>query len=209
MITIIDYGVGNLASVQKGFEQVGCQSCVTDDPSQVVQAKGVVLPGVGAFAAAMASLSRTGMDKAICQVVEQGRPFLGICLGLQILCEASEENGFHQGLGLLPGKVKRLPAMLKVPHMGWNSVLIKAENHPLWLEIPPGTPFYFVHSYYIELENQDQVLARSSYGIDFAVAAGRGNVMGVQFHPEKSSYFGLKLLKNFGELVRNADYSGH
>ncbi|MEW6661010.1 MAG: imidazole glycerol phosphate synthase subunit HisH [Bacillota bacterium] len=209
MIAIIDYGLGNLRSVAKGLEQVGYQSLVTNDPSMVMQAQGVVLPGVGAFAAAMASLKRTGMAEAIYQVVERGKPFLGICLGLQLLFQASEENGCHQGLGILPGKVRRLPPMLKVPHMGWNSIEMTVENHPLWQGIPPCTPFYFVHSYYVDPEDKGQVLARSNYGIDFVVAAGRGNVMGVQFHPEKSSYHGLQLLKNFGELVKNADYSGH
>ncbi|MBS3976294.1 MAG: imidazole glycerol phosphate synthase subunit HisH [Syntrophomonadaceae bacterium] len=201
MIAIIDYGVGNLRSVQKGFERFGYQSLVTDDPATVIKAQGVVLPGVGAFAAAMASLKRTGMGEAICQVVERGKPFLGICLGLQMLFELSEENGCHLGFGLLPGKVRRLPPMQKVPHMGWNSIEMTADNHPLWQGIPSQASFYFVHSYYVDPEDRAQVLAWSNYGIDFAAAVGRGNVMGVQFHPEKSSCHGLQLLKNFGEMV--------
>jgi len=209
MIAIIDYGLGNLRSVEKGLEQLGYKSLVTNDLDIVIKAQGVILPGVGAFTAAMTSLKRTGMAEAICLVVRKGKPFLGICLGLQLLFQSSEENGCHQGLGILPGKVRRLPPGLKVPHMGWNSIEITAENHPLWQGIRPLTPFYFVHSYYVEPESKEQVLARSSYGIDFTVAVGRGNVMGVQFHPEKSSYHGLQLLKNFGELVKNVDYSCH
>ncbi len=201
MIVIIDYGMGNLRSVQKGFEKVGVEAVVAGNPALVEEADGVVLPGVGAFADAMANLKATGLNEAICRAVEAGKPFLGICLGQQLLFEASEEWGFTQGLGIFPGRVRRLPGGLKVPHMGWNQIEI-ARPDPLLEGIPDNSSFYFVHSYAVDPSAQEQVLALTEYGVRFASIVGRENVYGIQFHPEKSSVMGLKILENFGRVVK-------
>lgn len=200
MIAIIDYGMGNLRSVQKGFEKAGVEAAVVRDPREVDSAAGVVLPGVGAFADAMANLRSLKLDEAVHRAVEAGKPFLGICLGQQLLFEASEEWGLHAGLGVFPGRVRRLPEGLKVPHMGWNQVE-KVRPNPLLAGVPDRTSFYFVHSYYVDPAEEELVLGLTEYGVRFASVAGRGKVFGIQFHPEKSSYLGLLILKNFGELV--------
>jgi len=200
MIAIIDYGMGNLRSVQKGFEKAGVASAVVRDPAAVDGAGGVVLPGVGAFADAMANLLALGLDAAVRRAVEAGKPFLGICLGQQLLFDASEEWGLTEGLGIFPGRVRRLPEGLKVPHMGWNQVEA-ARPDPLLAGIPDGSSFYFVHSYYVDPVEPDLALARTGYGVRFASIVGRGKVYGIQFHPEKSSALGLQILKNFGEMV--------
>lgn len=200
MIAIIDYGMGNLRSVQKGFEKAGVEAAVVRDPREVDSAGGVVLPGVGAFADAMDNLRSLKLDEALHRAVEAGKPFLGICLGQQLLFEASEEWGLHAGLGVFPGLVRRLPEGLKVPHMGWNQVE-KVRPNPLLAGVPDRTSFYFVHSYYVDPAEEELVLGLTEYGLRFASVAGRGKVFGIQFHPEKSSYLGLLILKNFGELV--------
>lgn len=200
MIAIIDYGMGNLRSVQKGFEKMGVKAPVVDDPAQVARAGGVVLPGVGAFADAMNNLRLSGMDKAVHQAVEAGKPFLGICLGQQLLFDASEEWGFTRGLGIFRGRVRRLPDGLKAPHMGWNQAEIQRPD-PLLEGVPEASSFYFVHSYYVDPEEEEIILARTAYGIRFASIVGRDNVYGIQFHPEKSSGMGLKILENFGRMV--------
>lgn len=200
MIAIIDYGMGNLRSVQKGFEKAGVEAAVVRDPREVDSAGGVVLPGVGAFADAMDNLRSLKLDEAVHRAVEAGKPFLGICLGQQLLFEASEEWGLHAGLGVFPGLVRRLPEGLKVPHMGWNQVE-KVRPNPLLAGVPDRTSFYFVHSYYVDPAEEELVLGLTEYGLRFASVAGRGKVFGIQFHPEKSSYLGLLILKNFGELV--------
>lgn len=201
MIVIIDYGMGNLRSVQKGFEKVGVEAAVVREPHLVDRAAGVVLPGVGAFADAMANLRAAGLDEAVHRAVEAGKPFLGICLGQQLLFEASEEWGYTEGLGIFPGRVRRLPEGLKVPHMGWNQIeILKAD--PLLEGIPDRSSFYFVHSYAVEPAEKELALALTEYGVRFASIVGRGSVYGIQFHPEKSSALGLKILENFGRVVK-------
>ncbi|KNZ69072.1 imidazole glycerol phosphate synthase, glutamine amidotransferase subunit [Thermincola ferriacetica] len=199
MIAIIDYGMGNLRSVQKGFEKVGFPAEIVTGPEAVLQAQGVVLPGVGAFGDAMRNLRAAGFIEAIYEVVSRGTPFLGICLGLQLMFEESEEWGLHRGLGLFPGRVKKFPPGLKIPHMGWNQIEIQQET-PILKGIPDKSAFYFVHSYYVDA-GEDVTLARTEYGIPFTSIAGNDTVFGIQFHPEKSSKLGLQILKNFGGLV--------
>ncbi len=206
MITIIDYGMGNLRSVQKGFEHVGLQARVTDDPSIVASAEHLVLPGVGAFRDCMAHLREGGFVEPILRHVEAERPFLGICLGLQLLFTQSEEFGTHEGLGLVPGKVVRFPAdlmaggeRLKVPHMGWNQVRFEGDS-PLFAGIAHETSFYFVHSYYVVPDDAAACAATTGYGERFCSSIRQGNLMATQFHPEKSQQAGLQILKNFGEL---------
>ncbi|SHF09326.1 imidazole glycerol phosphate synthase subunit HisH [Desulforamulus putei] len=202
MIAIIDYGMGNLRSVQKAFQRVGCQAEIVRDPAAVDAAPAVVLPGVGAFGDAMENLQRTGMIEAIYRAVDAGKPFLGICLGQQLLFESSEEFGITRGLGIFPGAVKRFPeGELKVPHMGWNQVAI-ARPSPLLEGVPDGSAFYFVHSYYVEPADPELVITHTEYGLPFASVVGRRNVFGIQFHPEKSSTLGLRILENFGKMVR-------
>ncbi len=200
MIAIIDYGMGNLRSVAKGFEKMGVTARVTDNPKIVDDAQGVVLPGVGAFSDAMSNLRQRGMEEAIHLAVEKGKPFLGICLGLQLLFESSEEWGTSEGLAVFPGRVRRLPPGLKVPHMGWNT--IKVQNPcPLFTGTPENAAFYFVHSYYVEPAEPSLSACTTDYGIEFTSVAARDNVFGIQFHPEKSSALGLRILQKFGGLV--------
>ncbi len=199
MIAIIDYGMGNLRSVQKGFEKVGFPARVTADPGVVRKAEKVVLPGVGAFGDAMANLRNAGMLEVIHDTVKEGKPFLGICLGLQLLFESSEEGGFHEGLKIFRGQVKLLPPGLKVPHMGWNQIEIQKED-PILRDIPDSSAFYFVHSYYVAPAEPGVTATFTEYGIKFTSIASSGNIYGIQFHPEKSSTLGLRILKNFGEL---------
>lgn len=201
MIAIIDYGMGNLRSVQKGFEKMGVDAAVVAKPEEVEQARGVVLPGVGAFADAMNNLRSSGMVEAVYRAVEAGKPFLGICLGQQLLFEASEEWGLTEGLGIFRGRVRRLPDGLKVPHMGWNQAEIQRPD-PLFEGVPQASSFYFVHSYYVDPEEPEVVLTRTEYGVSFASIVGKDNVYGIQFHPEKSSGMGLKILENFGRMVK-------
>jgi len=205
MITIIDYGMGNLRSVQKGFEKVGYTAQVTDDPRVVEKAERLVLPGVGAFRDCMDNLRDGGFIEPIHQFIATGRPFLGICLGFQVLLGESEEFGSHQGLGIIPGKVTRFAEdmqldgeTLKVPHMGWNR--IQHRDIPLFKGVAQDSFVYFVHSYYVQPEDSAVVAATTDYGIEFCSAICRDNVMATQFHPEKSQQVGLTMLKNFGEL---------
>ena len=200
MIAIIDYGMGNLRSVEKGFERAGVKAKIARDPEEVDRACGVVLPGVGAFADAMENLKKTGMDLAVERAVDEGRPFLGICLGLQLLFEASEEWGYSEGLGIFKGTVRRLPEGLKVPHMGWNQVSFRGD-YPIFEGVPDNSSFYFVHSYYVDPEDDLIKIGLTGYGIEFVSAVGRKNVFAIQFHPEKSSALGLRILRNFGGIV--------
>ncbi|MBS4024192.1 MAG: imidazole glycerol phosphate synthase subunit HisH [Clostridia bacterium] len=200
MIAIIDYGMGNLRSVEKALEKMGFPVEVTADADRVLGAKGVILPGVGAFADAMKNLEKTGMIPIIREIVSQDKPFLGICLGLQLMFSESEENGVHQGLDIFRGKVRRLPAGAKIPHMGWNQIDIRQENS-LLAGIPSGSNFYFVHSYYVDPEEQENITTTTSYNLEFASIVSRGHVTGIQFHPEKSSKLGLAILQNFGNMV--------
>jgi imidazole glycerol-phosphate synthase subunit HisH len=206
MITIIDYGMGNLRSVQKGFEKVGFDAKVTDDPREVSKAERLVLPGVGAFRDCMTNLREGGFVEPILRHVESGRPFLGICLGLQLLFTESEEFGRHQGLGIVPGRVVRFPegmrdrdGELKVPHMGWNEIAIRRPA-PIFRGIEDGSSVYFVHSYYVVPEDPEVTATETDYGLSFCSSIWKDNVMATQFHPEKSQQVGLKILKNFGRF---------
>lgn len=198
MVGIIDYGMGNLRSVEKAFAYLGFQTVVTDDPQVLEQADQVVLPGVGAFSDAIATLREKKLDLAIHNIIAKGKPFLGICLGMQLLFDTSYENGTHQGLGILPGNIVKLADTEKVPQIGWNNLDIKMRA-PLFQGLGESPYFYFVHSYYLETD-APVCAATCFYGKDIQVAAQKGNVFGVQFHPEKSGDTGLLLLKNFGGL---------
>jgi glutamine amidotransferase len=197
MIHIVDYDMGNLRSVQKAFEHLGIAATVTDDPAAVRQAGRLVVPGVGAFRDAMASLRAKGLDEAVVDFAKSGKPLLGICLGLQLFFDASEEYGEHQGLGLLPGRVVRFPAQpdLKVPHMGWNVVHGRGDLG----RVLDGKYVYFVHSYYAVPANPAHVAGTTPYGVEFCSAAARDNVWAAQFHPEKSAEAGQALLTAFAK----------
>lgn len=201
MIAIIDYGMGNLASVKNAFLKLGYEAGTTSDPDEILQAEKVVLPGVGAFADAIGNIRSLGLERAIWELVERQTPLLGICLGMQLLFTESYENGVHQGLDIIPGCVEkfRLPSQFKVPQMGWNSIDINPAS-TLLTGIPSMSYFYFVHSYYVVPEDEAAVAARTEYGVSFASAVERGRVFGTQFHPEKSSELGLRILRNFGEM---------
>lgn len=199
MITIVDYGMGNLRSVQKGFERVGFEATIADRPEEVRGASKLVLPGVGAFGDAMENLRRLELVEPILDAADRGTPLLGICLGLQLFFEESEEQGLHRGLGLLKGKVRRFSDTLTVPQIGWNQIHIQRE-HPLLKDIPDGSFLYFVHSYYVDPEDHDDTVALTDYGMDYTSIASKGHLYGVQFHPEKSQDLGLRILENFGSL---------
>ncbi len=202
MIAIIDYGMGNLRSVQKAFERLGVEAVVTADPSVVAAAPKVVLPGVGAIADAIAEMKRTKLIDSVYQTIESGKPFLGICLGYQALFEMSEENGGTECLGVFKGKVKLFPEDPKfvVPHMGWNDLTFKKEV-PIYKGLKPTDYVYFVHSYYVDAEQPEIVATTTNYdNVDFVSSIAKDNVFGVQFHPEKSQDVGLKILQNFAEL---------
>lgn len=201
MIVIIDYGTGNLNSVQNGFARAGFSTVISGEAKEIETADGLVLPGVGAFATAMDNLKNSGLDRLVLAQVKKGTPLLGICVGLQLLFDSSEEMGRHPGLGLIPGDVLLFRGELKVPQIGWNQLKIKQE-HPLLDGISDGDYFYFVHSYYARPANEKAVLATADYGVDFAAVVRKDNVFGIQFHPEKSSSLGLKILENFGRLVQ-------
>lgn len=209
-ITMIDYGGSNLRSVQKAFEAVGARLCVTNEPDAVVRAERLVLPGVGAFGAGIDALRAAGLAEATVAAVNRGTPLLGICLGMQLLFDESEELGRHAGLGLLAGRVVRfndLPTQsgrpLKVPHVGWNE-LLPDTGHPLLAGVPAGAHAYFVHSYYCAAGDPAVVLSSAEYGHSFPAIVGRGRVFGFQFHPEKSQNVGLRLLHNFATLEIDA-----
>jgi imidazole glycerol-phosphate synthase subunit HisH len=199
MIAIVDYGIGNLGSVTKGFRHVGAQTVLTGDPDVLRSARALVLPGDGAFAAAMDELRQRNLISLLKECIASGKPLLGICIGMQLLFEESEEHGQHQGLGLLPGRVRRFQEPLVVPHMGWNA-LNKRRAHPLFEGIAEGDYVYFVHSYFCDAAD-DVLLATADYGQAFAAVVGQGNVLGVQFHPEKSQGVGLRMVANFARLV--------
>ena len=198
MLRIVDYGMGNLRSVQKAIERAGAAAEITSDPDRVVTASRLVLPGVGAFGDAMRELHDRHLVEPIREFLETGRPFLGICLGLQLLFETSEESASETGLGILPGRVVRfrLPPPYKVPHMGWNQVTRR--NTPRWLaSVPDGTYFYFVHSYYVVPHDPSDVALVTEHGEPFCSAVARDNIFASQFHPEKSQRAGARLLEAF------------
>lgn len=214
MIAIIDYQMGNLRSVQKAFESQGFDTCVTDDADVMMDANGVVLPGVGAFGDCYRELRSRGLVDRLLEWIDSGRPFLGICLGLQILLTRSEESRRAPGLDVISGQVKRFPAgELKVPHLGWNRVMYSHDDDngktdgsacPLFAGIPEGSYFYFVHSYYVAPDDPTVAAGTTDYGVRFTSAVWRGNIFATQFHPEKSQQAGLKLIQNFGTLAEKA-----
>ena len=199
MIAIVDYGMGNLRSVQKAFERVGHAATITNHPASIAAAERIVLPGVGAFGDAMANLKQVGLIDPILKSISEGRPFLGICLGLQLLFSESEEMGRHAGLNILPGKVRRFPDRDRVPQIGWNQIHIRKKS-PILSGVPNGSFFYFVHSYYVDPDDEGDVVSTTDYSRDYTSIAARENAFGIQFHPEKSQALGLLILKNFAEL---------
>jgi len=220
MIAIVDYGMGNLRSVQKAIERMGGCAVITAEAEVLDEAQGVILPGVGAFGDAMENLRARRLVEPVLRQIQAGKPFLGICLGMQLLFEESEEMGQHQGLGVFAGRVVRFvqrskeeksctsapllpcpPAPLRVPHIGWNQLHIRQES-PLLAGVPDGGYAYFVHSYYVLPADETLVLATTDYGVEFASVVGSENLFGAQFHPEKSQEVGLRMLRNFVEMVK-------
>lgn len=201
MIAVIDYGMGNLRSVEKALHKIGYDALTTDDPETIKNSNGLVLPGVGAFKDGMKGLSDRGLDDLIVrEITEEGKPFLGICLGLQLLFDESEEGGLSTGLGLIKGRVVKLPEGVKVPHIGWNQVEMASENY-FFKDIPDGTACYFDHSFYVRPEERSVILTTTDYGIAFASAVAKDSMIAVQFHPEKSSALGLRMLINFAKMA--------
>lgn len=202
MIAIIDYGAGNLQSVKKALDFIGCDNIATSDADEIAASDGLILPGVGAFGDAMASLRGKGLDKVIEREVMNGKPIFGICLGLQLLFENSEEAPGVKGLGLLKGKIQKIPKAegIKVPHMGWNSLEIVNHNG-VFEGVESGEYVYFVHSYYLTAENPSDVSARTFYSVSIDAAVCHKNINAVQFHPEKSGECGLRILKNFVKMA--------
>lgn len=201
-IAIIDYGIGNLRSVEKAFTAQGIDAIVTRDENVLRSADKLVLLGVGAFGYAMQSLRELGFDELVIEAAHVGKPIIGLCVGLQMMFEEGHEFGVHKGLGLLKGRVVKFPENLHVPHIGWNQVALQKPHrqHPIFRDLEDQSFFYFVHSYYVEPEDTSCVMGTTDYGITYASICGRDNIVGVQFHPEKSQATGLKLLKNFAEI---------
>jgi glutamine amidotransferase len=206
MIAIIDYGMGNLRSVQKGFEKVGAEAVVTADPNMLLEAERIVLPGVGAFRDCMHNLEQGGFVEPILKAIEGGKPFLGICVGMQMLFTDSVEFGLYKGLNVIPGHVLRFPEQmtgageeLKVPQMGWNQLNFKRRS-PAFEGVPDGTNVYFVHSYYVKPDNDDVIATTTDYGFDFCSSIWKDNIVATQFHPEKSQEVGLRILRNFANM---------
>ena len=206
MIAIIDYGMGNLRSVQKGFEKIGSEAIITADPHIILQADRIVLPGVGAFRDCMRNLENGGFVEPILKVIAEGRPFLGICVGMQLLFTDSVEFGLYSGLDVIPGHVLRFPDQmtvagekLKVPQMGWNQLSFK-RRPPAFNGIDNGSNVYFVHSYYVKPDDSGVIATTTDYGIEFCSSVWKDNIIATQFHPEKSQAIGLQILKNFAEL---------
>ena len=202
MIAVIDYGRGNLGSVENALGRLGMRAVVTEDPRVIEDARALVLPGDGAFHDAMANLQARGLLEPLRAALDEGRPFLGICLGYQLLFTESEEFGQGKGLDVVPGVVRRFPRGLKVPHMGWNSVEHTADL-AIFDGVPSGAHFYFVHSYYPTIADASLAVATCNYGVTFPAAVGRGSLFATQFHPEKSQRWGVRILENFAAFVRD------
>ena len=203
MIAIIDYGAGNLRSVTNAISRLGYQPKIISNPEEVLTAEAVILPGVGAAADTVANLQALGMVSPIQQFIAERRPFLGVCIGLQVLFTGTEEGGWHECLGIIPGIVRRLPNGVKIPHMGWNQVRQRV-SHPVFDGIPDEANFYFVHSYYVEPEDRSLVAGETGYGIPICSVIVRGNLVATQFHPEKSGEVGLRFYDNFIKIALGA-----
>ena len=199
MIAVVDYGMGNLRSVEKAFQHLGFEAAIVTQPSELERATHVVLPGDASFGDAVRNLRERGWEEVVLASVETGKPFLGICAGLQLMFDESEERGQHRGMGLLPGRVVRFPPDERVPQIGWNQIAIQRPS-PLLEDVPDSSFFYFVHSYYVDSAEPSDCLATTEYGLDYTSIAARDNVFGVQFHPEKSQQVGLRLLRNFARM---------
>ena len=201
MIAIIDYGAGNLQSVKKALDFIGAENVITNDPKTILSADKILLPGVGSFGDAMDSMAKSGLVEIVKECALSGKPFLGICLGLQLLFEESEESPEVKGLGIFKGKIKRFPndMGLKIPHIGWNSLEIKQKDG-IFKDIPENAYVYFVHSYYLHAEDENDIATVTNYGIDFHSAVGKNNIFATQFHPEKSGDVGLQILRNFASM---------
>ena len=207
MITIIDYGAGNLRSVTNAVTSLGYETQITSNPDDVLKAEIVILPGVGAAADTMTQLRSLGVESAIQRYLAADRPFLGVCLGLQVLFTSTEEGGWYECLDIIPGPVRKLPSKLKIPHMGWNQVKQKT-SHPIFNGIPDEANFYFVHSYYVEPDDRSLVAGETEYGIPICSVLTRGNLVATQFHPEKSGEVGLRLYGNFIKIALGTIVSG-
>ena len=211
MIVVVDYGRGNLRSVQKGFEHATLRDIdvvISSDPKRIASAEGLVLPGVGAFGDAKESLDKSGLGELVKKRAQAGVPLLGICLGMQLLLDKSLEFGEHEGLGLVGGTCRPFPrtSEIKVPHIGWNTLQWRGARSPLFKNVPDQASVYFVHSYYCDLTDQNNVSAITQYGLEYASALQKENIYGVQFHPEKSSKVGLLILSNFVDIVSRGDF---
>ncbi|MBV4429851.1 imidazole glycerol phosphate synthase subunit HisH [Clostridium tyrobutyricum] len=201
MISIVDYGMGNLRSVQKALEFIGAEAEITGDKNKILNSRGIILPGVGAFPDAMDNIKKLGIDTVLNEAVNEGTPLMGICLGMQLLFDESEEVRNTKGLGLLKGKIKKFNVDLKIPHMGWNNLIIDSDCEIL-KDVKEGSYVYFVHSYYAKVQEEEVLKAHSFYGINTPAVVSKGNVFGLQFHPEKSGEPGMQMLKNFWELIK-------
>lgn len=201
MIAIVDYGMGNLRSVENALDFLGIKSIITSDKETILNSDGIILPGVGAFPDAIDNIKEAGLDKVLKEAVNKGKPLLGICLGMQLLFEESDEVKLSKGLGFLKGRIEKLNIDLKVPHMGWNSLNMEKES-PILNGIKKGSHVYFVHSYYAVTGEEGILNAYADYGVKVPGVVSKGNVYGIQFHPEKSGEIGLRMLKNFGEMIK-------
>ncbi len=200
-LAIIDYEMGNLKSISSGLKRVGVSVVITKDAKTIIEADGIVIPGVGAFGDAMKNLSK--LKPTILDQVGAGKPFLGICLGFQLIFEESTEFGLHKGLGILKGRVIKLPETVVTPHMGWNQILIQKRENPLLEDVPDRSYVYFVHSFYPVPKKPEVIVAQTDYGIEFPSIVGRNHIFATQFHPEKSSTVGLKMLTNFIKFIKS------
>ena len=204
MITIIDAGISNIKSIARGFVTQGFEVRVTTDPMDVAKAASLVLPGVGAFPKAVEVLKRNGLWRAVLEHARSGKPLLGVCLGMQLLFADSDEHGLTEGLALIPGRVRRFPPDRPVPHMGWNDVTFR-QNHPILEGVREGAFFYFVHSYYLRPRSEKEILMITEYGSTFVSAVASEKLTAFQFHPEKSSGDGLRLLENFAAMCKSEE----
>ena len=207
MIAIVDYGAGNLRSVFNAISKLGYQPEVTSRPEGVLNAQAVILPGVGAAADTMSNLRARGLVSPIRRFIAEGRPFFGVCIGLQVLFTGTEEGGWHECLDIIPGLVRKLPAKLKIPHMGWNQVKQRV-SHPIFEGVPDEANFYFVHSYFVDPEDRSLIVGETEYGVTLCSVLVRGNLVATQFHPEKSGESGLRLYDNFIKMALSAKVSG-